>query len=253
VPNALINSRTGTVPDVKVAQNAVAAASKFAPQVSLKGEAEIAKKRVEETDKPWVAKRDEIVNYTPQTLEQSNTNLRQLDKLAAKYPQVFGMMLKQGLIAGLATVAQEGATLSVNDYNVRAGLPVQKFLESVKLEPAEQQIVRDVNRIFASEFLANVKTNKGLLGTQPTDNDARLLQAPMANIADNSRAVQQWARTQLLLNKQREALHGAYLDHLDTVGPTAPPASFFRKGSLYDKINKDYSDYRKQLDGQFRK
>lgn len=253
VPNALINSRTGTVPDVKVAQNAVAAASKFAPQVSLKGEAEIAKKRVEETDKPWVAKRDEIVNYTPQTLEQSNTNLRELDKLAAKYPQVFGMMQKQGLLAGLATVAQEGANISVNEYNVRAGLPVQKFLESVKLEPAEQQVVRDVNRIFASEFLANVKTNKGLLGTQPTDNDARLLQAPMANIADNSKAVQLWARTQLLLNKQREALHGAYLDHLDTVGPTAPPASFFRKGSLYDKINKDYSDYRKQLDGQFRK
>jgi len=253
VPNTFINSRTGTVPDVKPAQNVVAAASKFAPEVSLRGQADIAKKRVEETDKPWVAKRDEIVNYTPQTLEQSNSNLRELDKLAAKYPQVFGMMLKQGLIAGLATVAQEGATLSVNDYNVRAGLPVQKFLESVKLEPAEQQIVRDVNRIFASEFLANVKTNKGLLGTQPTDNDARLLQAPMANIADNSRAVQQWARTQLLLNKQREALHGAYLDHLDTAGPTAPPASFFRKGSLYDKINKDYSDYRKQLDGQFKK
>jgi hypothetical protein len=230
------NARTGTVPDLKMAQNVASTASKFAPQVSLKGEAEIAKKRVEETDKPWVAKRDEIVNYTPQTLEQSNSNLRELDKLAAKYPQVFGMMLKQGLIAGLATVAQEGATLSVNDYNVRAGLPVQKFLESVKLEPAEQQIVRDVNRIFASEFLANVKTNKGLLGTQPTDNDARLLQAPMANIDDNSKAVQQWARTQLLLNKQREALHGAYLDHLDTAGPTAPPASFFRKGSLYDKI-----------------
>jgi hypothetical protein len=253
VPNAFINSRTGTVPDVKPAQNVVAAASKFAPEVSLRGQADIAKKRVEETDKPWIAKRDELINYTPQLLEQSNTNLRELDKLAAKHPKVFGLMQKQGILAGLATVAQEGANISVNEYNVRAGLPVQKFLESVTLEPAEQQVVRDVNRIFAAEFLSNVKANKGLLGTQPTDNDARLLQAPMANIADNSKAVQLWARTQLLMNKQRGALYDAYLDHLDTSGPTAPPASFFKRNSLYDKINKDYSDYRKQLDGQFRK
>lgn len=250
-----INSRTGTVPDIKMAQNV---ASSLNPTVEsdlsklpLAAQSAVTETRVKEADKPWVAKRDEIINYTPQLLEQSNSNLRNLDMLATKHPDVFALMQKQGVIAGLARVAQEGAQLQVGDYSVRAGLPVQQFLETVKLPPEKQQIARDINRILASEFLSNVKANKGLLGVNPTDNDARLLQAPMATIQDSSKAVQLWARNQLLLNKQRGSLFDAYQEHLDRVGPTAPPASFFRRNSLYDKINKDYSDYRTQLFKQF--
>jgi len=249
------NARTGTVPDIKMAQNV---ASSLNPTVEsdlsklpLAAQSAVTETRVKEADKPWVAKRDEIINYTPQLLEQSNSNLRNLDMLATKHPDVFALMQKQGVIAGLARVAQEGAQLQVGDYSVRAGLPVQQFLETVKLPPEKQQIARDINRILASEFLSNVKANKGLLGINPTDNDARLLGAPMATIQDSSKAVQLWARNQLLLNKQRGSLFDAYQEHLDKTGPTAPPASFFRRNSLYDKINKDYSDYRTQLFKQF--
>ena len=252
------NARTGTVPDINLAQNRMSNVNSLNPtaesdlsRLPLAAQAAVTETRVKEADKPWVAKRDEIINYTPQLLEQSNSNLRNLDMLATKHPDVFALMQKQGVIAGLARVAEEGAQLSVGDYSVRAGLPVQKFLEAVKLPPEKQQIARDINRILASEFLSNVKANKGLLGVNPTDNDARLLQAPMATIQDSSKAVQLWARNQLLLNKQRGSLFDAYQEHLDRVGPTAPPASFFRRNSLYDKINKDYSDYRSQLFKQF--
>lgn len=250
-----INSRTGTVPDIKMAQNVASSLNPTAEsdlsKLPLAAQSAVTETRVKEADKPWVAKRDEIINYTPQLLEQSNSNLRNLDMLATKHPDVFALMQKQGVIAGLARVAQEGAQLQVGDYSVRAGLPVQQFLETVKLPPEKQQIARDINRILASEFLSNVKANKGLLGVNPTDNDARLLQAPMATIQDSSKAVQLWARNQLLLNKQRGSLFDAYQEHLDKAGPTAPPASFFRRNSLYDKINKDYSDYRTQLYKQF--
>ena len=252
------NARTGTVPDINLAQNRMSNVNSLNPtaesdlsKLPLAAQAAVTETRVKEADKPWVAKRDEIINYTPQLLEQSNSNLRNLDMLATKHPDVFALMQKQGVIAGLARVAQEGAQLQVGDYSVRAGLPVQQFLETVKLPPEKQQIARDINRILASEFLSNVKANKGLLGVNPTDNDARLLQAPMATIQDSSKAVQLWARTQLLLNKQRGSLFDAYQEHLDKAGPTAPPASFFRRNSLYDKINKDYSDYRSQLFKQF--
>ena len=249
------NARTGTVPDIKLAQNVASSLNPTAEsdlsKLPLAAQSAVTETRVKEADKPWVAKRDEIINYTPQLLEQSNSNLRNLDMLATKHPDVFALMQKQGVIAGLARVAQEGAQLQVGDYSVRAGLPVQQFLETVKLPPEKQQIARDINRILASEFLSNVKANKGLLGVNPTDNDARLLQAPMATIQDSSKAVQLWARNQLLLNKQRGSLFDAYQEHLDKAGPTAPPASFFRRNSLYDKINKDYSDYRTQLFKQF--
>jgi len=45
----------------------------------LQSQAEIQKQRVQEADKSFNAKRDEILNYTPQLLESSNTNLKQLN------------------------------------------------------------------------------------------------------------------------------------------------------------------------------
>jgi hypothetical protein len=217
----------------------------------LQSQAEIQKQRVQEADKSFNAKRDEILNYTPQLLESSNTNLKQLNEIATRKPQIFAMMQNEGLISGLMTAAQEGIQAQAGQYNVRVGLPVKEFLQRVKLSPEDQQSVRDVSRILGTEFLSNVKANKGLLGVNPTDNDARLLQAPMASIDDSSRAVQLWARQQLLLNKQREALYGAYDQYTSKVGPAASPRQFFSPGSVYEKINKDYSGLRMELFRQF--
>lgn len=217
----------------------------------LAAQAEIQRKRVEEADKSFNAKRDEILNYTPQLLESSNTNLKQLNEIATRKPQIFAMMQNEGLLSGLMTAAQEGIQAQAGQYNVRIGLPVKEFLQRVKLSPEDQQAVRDVSRILGTEFLSNVKANKGLLGVNPTDNDARLLQAPMASIDDSSKAVQLWARQQLLLNKQREKLYGAYDAYSSNVGPAASPRQFFSPGSVYEKINKEYADYRMQLFRQF--
>jgi hypothetical protein len=217
----------------------------------LQSRAEIEKRRVEEADKSFNLKRDEILNYTPQLLESSNTNLKQLNEIATKKPQIFAIMQEKGLLSGLLTAAQEGAQAQAGTYTARLGLPVKDFLQRVRLEPEDQQAVRDVSRILGTEFLANVKANKGLLGVNPTDNDARLLQAPMASIDDSSKAVQLWARQQLLLNKQREALYGAYDGYTSKVGPAASPRQFFSPGSVYEKINKDYAEYRMQLFRQF--
>ena len=217
----------------------------------LQSQAEIQKQRVQEADKSFNAKRDEILNYTPQLLESSNTNLKQLNEIATRRPQIFAIMQEKGLLSGLLTAAQEGAQAQAGTYTARLGLPVKDFLQRVRLEPEDQQAVRDVSRILGTEFLANVKANKGLLGVNPTDNDARLLQAPMASIDDSSRAVQLWARQQLLLNKQREALYGAYDGYTSRVGPAASPRQFFSPGSVYEKINKDYSGLRMELFRQF--
>lgn len=220
-------------------------------QLPLSAQAETAQKRVLESDKPYNLRRDEILTYTPQLLEASNTNLRQLDQVARKYPQIFGLMQEQGLLSGLLTAAQEGAQLTAGDFNARLGVPVLKFLEKTRLSPEEQQKVRDVSRIIGSEFLSNVRANKGLLGVNPTDNDARLLQAPMASIEDSAKAVQLWSRQQILLNKQREDLYTSYANFADRAGPTASPRKFFSPGSEYDRINKDYARLRMQLFRQF--
>lgn len=212
---------------------------------------EVSKDRLKEADKVWQSKRDEIFQYTPQTLQASNTNLRQLDYYATKFPNIFALMQQQGTIAGLQQAAQDGINLQAGQFNARIGLNVRDFLQKVKLNPQEQQAARDVARILGSEFLTNVKTNRGLLGVNPTDNDARLLQAPMASIDDSSKAMQFWSRNQLLLNKQRESLYGGLQQYTQQSGPGSSPGSFFRPGSIYEKINNDYANYRMQLFNQF--
>lgn len=217
----------------------------------LATQADVMKGRVEAAEKPYITKRDEILAYTPQALESSNTELRKLDQIARQYPQIFALMQQQGVMSGLLTAAQEGAQAQAGTYNARLGLPVQQFLEKVKLKPEEQQAVREVGRIIGTEFLNNVRANKGLLGVNPTDNDARLLQAPMASIQDSAKAVQLWSRTQLLLNKQREALYGAMSEY-QTQQPTGTSLSkFFSPNSEYARINQEYAKLRMQLFRQF--
>ena len=240
-----------TTPPIASAQPRSAGAPADLSGLPLAAQADVSKKRVEESDKPYNARRDEILAYTPQLLEASNTNLRQLDYFARNKPQIFALMQQQGVLSGLMTAAQEGAQLTAGDFNARLGLPVKQFLEKVKLSPEDQQAVRDVTRILGSEFLSNVKANKGLLGVNPTDNDARLLQAPMASIDDSSKAMQLWARQQILLNKQREALYGAWSGYADQAGAAASPRKFFTPGSEYERINKEYADFRMKLFKQF--
>jgi hypothetical protein len=241
------NPQLGAPPDVASVANAIDDLS----GLPLAAQAEVKKKRLEEGDKVWQTKRDEIFSYTPQTLQGSNTNLRQLDYYATKFPNVFALMQQQGTIAALQQAAQDGITLQAGQFNARVGLNVRDFLQKVKLNPNEQQAARDVGRILGSEFLNNLKTQRGLLGVNPTDNDARLLQAPMASIDDSAKTMQFWARNQLLLNKQREALYGGLQKYSQQSGPTSSPGAFFRPGSIYEKINNDYANYRMQLFNQF--
>ena len=241
------NPQLNPPPDVANVANAIDDLS----GLPLAVQAEVKKKRLEEGDKAWQTKRDEIFSYTPQTLQGSNTNLRQLDYYATKFPNVFALMQQQGTIAALQQAAQDGITLQAGQFNARVGLNVRDFLQKVKLNPQEQQAARDVSRILSSEFLNNLKTQRGLLGVNPTDNDARLLQAPMASIDDSSKTMQFWARNQLLLNKQREALYGGLQKYSQQSGPTSSPGAFFRPGSIYEKINNDYANYRMQLFNQF--
>jgi 2C-methyl-D-erythritol 2,4-cyclodiphosphate synthase len=216
----------------------------------LKAQAEIERKRVEESDKPWVAKRAEIYANSPEVLDQSTTRLKALDTIASQNPEIFGLMKKQGLLTALAATAQKGINMQLGPYQGAIGADVQTFIQKVKLTPEQQELVADVSRILGAEFLANVKTNKGLLGVNPTDNDAKLLQSPMASLEDTARSVQRWSREQILYNKQRGALYGQLESHDGRVGATAPPRNFFTSND-YKKIIEDYGKFRQQLYEQF--
>lgn len=212
----------------------------------LAEQAKIKAQRAEEAAKPFIAQRAEIKNTNLGSLEGSNTNLKQLEDKAVRYPRIWGLMQNQGVLAAMASAAQEGLAVDTATWRARVGVPMDKIIEKYKLTPDEQQAMRDVTRLIGSEFLSNVKANKGLLGINPTDNDARLLQAPMASLEDSARAVQYWSRNQRLANAQRADLTKALSEHDRRVGTTANPELFFTSPE-YSRILGDYSGKRDQL------
>jgi murein DD-endopeptidase MepM/ murein hydrolase activator NlpD len=233
----------------KPAGESVQVASLNNESLPLGKQTEVAKTRVLESDKPFQAKVDQIAGYTPQIIQASNRNLDELDQLAGQYPRAFGLMKKQGLLTAIQAAANEGLTANVGNVSASLSLPVKTFLQKYRLSPTEQDAVTRASQIIGEEFLTNVKTNKGLLGVNPTDNDARLLQAPMASLDDSARAIQAWARRQTLVNNERGELFNALDQHRQRVGVTAPPSTFFSSKDYTNVLN-TYAPKYKALESQ---
>jgi len=233
----------------KPASESVQVASLNNEGLPLGKQTEVAKTRVLESDKPFQTKVDQIAGYTPQIIQASNRNLDELDQLAGQYPRAFGLMKKQGVLTAIQAAANEGLTANVGQYSASLSLPVKTFLQKYRLSPQEQDAVTRASQIIGEEFLTNVKTNKGLLGVNPTDNDARLLQAPMASLDDSARAIQAWSRRQTLVNNERGELFNALDQHRQRVGVTAPPSTFFSSKDYQNVLN-TYAPKYKALESQ---
>ena len=240
----------GLTPEPRAQGVQVASADNSLEGLPLAAKNEIQAGRVKEADKDFLSKRSEIYNYTPGVTNALNDDLKEVHELAAKYPRVFGVMKGSGFLNGLANAAQTGVQANVLGYSANMGLPVQKFIENAKFTKEENDAFSRANQVLGNIFLGNVKSNKGLLGINPTDNDARLLQAPMATTADTSKSVQFWARQELLKNYQRQELYKGLADHDKKVGKTADPSSFFTNSDAYNSILDNYSKRRQLLQKQ---
>lgn len=214
--------------------------------LGLKGQGEVAVGRVKESDKPFQEMRANITKYNPASITSSNENLKELDQIAKDTPRIFQILKNsgEGVWSAVKIGAQEGVTLGRFGS---ASLPIEKMAQAYNLSPAESANLIRANQILGSEFLNNVSQNRGLLGINPTDNDARLLQAPMATISDSSKSVQYWIRQQALLNEQRLGLFNAMSAHDNRVGSSAPPASFFSSKD-YNNVLETYSKNRRMLE-----
>ena len=233
----------------KPAGDAIQVASLGNENLPIGKQTEVGKTRVLEADKPYQTKVDMITNYTPQVVSASNRNLDELDQLAAKYPRAFGLLKRQGTLAAIQAAAQKGIQANAGQYSASISAPVTEFLTKYRLSETEQDAITRASQIIGEEFLNNVKTNKGLLGVNPTDNDARLLQAPMASLDDSARAIQAWSRRQTLVNMERGELYSALEQHRRRVGATAPPSSFFSSKD-YTNVLDSYAPRYKQLESQ---
>jgi len=182
-----------------------------------------------------------LVTWSPERVNSNVRDLRELHDLADKYPQVLGLMQKQGLLNGLAAAAEQGASTPWGSFS----LPVNEFLSKVKLPPVEQQALARISNLIAKQFFENARVNKSILGPQISNADVTLLQAPMITAKDSAEAIKYYAKENIVGMNMRGELNKLYGAWNKKYGPGSGFSDFFTSSdynSVMDRFDKYYQE-----------
>jgi len=222
---------------VQLAQQTAAADNTVPLAVRAKAMAE----RQKMLDEMYKEQIGTLVTWSPERVNSSVRDLRELHDLADKYPQVLGIMQKQGLLSGLAAAAEKGASTPWGAFSV----PVHEFLSKVQLPPVEQQALARISNIIAKQFFENARVNKSILGPQISNADVTLLQAPMITAKDSAEAIKYYAKENIIGMKMRSDLNSLYSSWNKQYGPTSGFSDFFGSSdynSVMERYNKFYEE-----------
>lgn len=215
----------------------------------LKTQAGIKEERVKTSDKPYVEKIDALLQLDPSKTNRSIAETKELIGIANRSPQVFGLLQKGGWIDAALVAAEKGATTPKGNI----GLPAEDFVAVKNLGKEEREDLRRASQILGSQFLANVASTRKLLGNNPTDNDARLLQAPMASKSDTAASIIYWGQHHILNMKTAQDVYKGYIDYTRGLPKGSDPSAFFTsRNSPYQGIYDNYSSYYEQLVKNYR-
>lgn len=199
----------------------------------------IIQERVKNADAPWQEKVATIQRYDPAMTTQSMAELQELAKIATgEYRDALGLLQDSGWLNATAQAIAKGAV--AGNYNI--AIPgIEAFIGNLKLSKDARKDLDRAAQILGSQFLANVKANKGLLGVNPTDNDARLLAAPMANVGQTADAVLYWTKQQANQVLAHEKMYRSYNDYMKRAGKASDPSGYFTSaGTGYTGVLQDW-------------
>jgi hypothetical protein len=215
-------------------------------QLPLKEQNEEIIKRISAADKPAQEQQALIMkSASPEVIAGSNLRLKEINNLVTKHPNVVGLMNQQGLLAALGRLAQEGAR--VGQYSV--SLPVNEFLENLKLSPQEQRIARRITMLLDEEFFNRAQLSKSALGPQISNADTVLMKSPMARPQDAAPLIKYWALHGILTNKQLDDMYRGLNSWQDRTGGRAPARQFFNTDAR--TIMDSYTPMYEQLQQRF--
>ena len=197
-------------------------------------------------NKPWQEKQAELLKYDNNATTQNLGRIDQILKLVQRNPQIVGLLQSQengdrfrDALNGLLVAAQEG--IKAGNYG-QISLPIEKFMQTANLKKEERAAVGELTRLLSQEFMAGMKANRGLLGVNPTDNDARLYQATMAstlNLPDNIYA---WAQGRRAEYQTMNEMYKGFTSHLQKSGTGSNPNAFFiNPNSPYHTAAQNYA------------
>lgn len=204
---------------------------------------EVAKSRLEKSDKPWQEKKDAIYEWDPEKIQGSNNRIREIHDIVKEKPQVAGILKKQGLLSAFANAAQEGVTLG-QFGNI--SVPTEKFIASLNLKDTDQRDAARLATLLNQEFLERFKAYKSTLGPSISNADMMLGKSSLVTPQDTADAIKYWTQHGLVINHQREALYNKALQYDVQYGQSAGPQKFFGSPH-YTETVKQYQPLYDQL------
>jgi murein DD-endopeptidase MepM/ murein hydrolase activator NlpD len=251
-PTPMFNRRQATADN---APTLLASNDKYAG-LSIKGrgeqrskdiekEREIEKTRVIETEKPFIEMQSAIYAAPPKFNDDSISDLTDLRSIlkrdaTKKDPdrRVFGIFKNEpSLLNGLAAAAKEGVGLTTNIFTAQLKIPTDVYSRYKNFSKEDWNDFERAYQILGTQFLMNAKANKGLLGANPSNNDAILLRAPMPTVENTIKNVDYFARNQILDARLRNE-HYTALRNWEKTNKGKDPGSFFDNSSYTDALGR---------------
>lgn len=245
-PMPAVTGRPPTQPAPQPAQQPAAEPVSDLSSLPLADQEKVIIERLSLADKPAQDTMAVLMKSAgPETTVSSNQRLTELVNIINQNPNVVGLMNKEGVIAGIAAAAQQGAQVG----STSVSLPVTTFLEKAKLSPQDQQVARRVAQLLDQEFFTRAALAKSALGPQISNVDAIAMRSPMARPEDGAQLIKYWSLHGVLVNKQNDELVNAYNNWLDSTKGKQPTRKFWNTEGR--KILNQYTPYFQKLEKDF--
>lgn len=187
-------------------------------------------------NKYWNTQKETVYEAgNPQSISRQKNDLNILGKAAIEKPEIYGMLAKSGLFDALANAVNTGAQTPWGTFS----LPVDQFISQLKLDDPDLALKQSVAKSAARIFFDNVQLAKSVLG-RFTDQDAKLAQAPLAQMTDPALTVLHWVGESKLGVANKEAVYAA-LNAWENRNQGANPRLFFASNnSEFKRISTQY-------------
>ena len=194
-------------------------------------EQDIYKKAVEVEAKPFEEKTAQLLQFDNQATAVNLNRIDKIQTLAQRYSSLPGVLQQTDTMSGFGKwVAAVGAAAQEGIQAGKFGafsIPIEKFVNTGKLSQQQKEILGELAREISNEFLAGMRANRGLLGINPTDNDARLFQAAAETPTSLARNIFSWAQGRAAEYESMNDIYKGYAQFRSQRGRGFDPASFF--------------------------
>lgn len=192
--------------------------------------------------------REAILSFRPATTDTIHTDLDNLEAIAQRSPKVFDILRNNNDIRDIVNVAiNEGIPLG-NFGSIR--LPVKEYILA-SMKDTERTDYQRARMILAQQFFAAAMANKAAIPGTISNNEDKLLQAPLAGMDETVQAVRDYIKRTKVQNRHRAEIYKAFTE-FEQKNKGAGLEAFFdpdNPQSRYHQVNSHFSNLYQTVTG----